>query len=84
MFSKGASKGVIVWEWVNSLPYNKILCQSNLKDFADDKINVTYKMNLVMGRVENSVGKGEHAFPTQFSKSLFVRVLKSQDCVVKS
>ena len=39
----------------------KISDQSNLKDFADDKINVTYKMNLFMGRVENSVGKGENA-----------------------
>ena len=30
----GASKGVIVWEWVNSLPDDKIL--DNLKQIADD------------------------------------------------
>ena len=48
-------------------------------------------MNLVMKRVENSVGKGENAgyqhfspYPTLFSKSLFVRVVKSQGCVVRS
>ena len=45
----------------------------------------------MMERVENIVGKGENAdyqyfspFPTMFSKGLFVRVVKSQDCVVKS
>ena len=41
-----------------SLPNDKILHQSNLKDFADHKINVrsTYVTNIVMGRVENIVG----------------------------
>ena len=37
----GASKGVIVWEWVNSLPNDKIFDTSKLKAFTDDKINVT-------------------------------------------
>ena len=32
----GASKGVIVWEWVNSLPNDKILDWSKLKQIADD------------------------------------------------
>ena len=32
----GASKGVIVWEWVTSLPNDKILDWSKLKAFADD------------------------------------------------
>ena len=50
-------------------------------------------MNLVMGRVENSLGKGENAgyqyqhfllFPHCFQKSLFVRVVESWDYVVKS
>ena len=53
----------------NSLPSNKILDQSNLNDFADDKINVTYKTNLVMGRDENSVGKGEMLVTSIFSFS---------------
>ena len=32
----GVSKGVIVWEWVNSLPNDKILDWSKLKLVADD------------------------------------------------
>ena len=31
------------------------------EDFADDKINMTYKMNFVLERVENIFGKGENA-----------------------
>ena len=37
----GASKGVIMWEWVNSLPNDKILDRSKLIAFADHKIKVT-------------------------------------------
>ena len=36
----GASEGVIVWEWVNSLPNDKILDETKLKAHADDKIDV--------------------------------------------
>ena len=43
----GASKGVIVWEWVNSFPNDKILDWSKLKAFADDKRNVNEKLKLV-------------------------------------
>ena len=46
---------------MNSLPNDKILDQSNSKDFADDKINVTYVTNFVLERVENIVGKGGNA-----------------------
>ena len=59
----------------NSLPNNKILDLSKLKAFADDKINVTQKMKIKLGRVENIVGKGENAghqhfllFPQCFQK----------------
>ena len=45
----------------NSLPNDKIFDLSNLKDFADNKINVTYVTNFVLGRVEIIVGKGENA-----------------------
>ena len=38
----------------------QILDQCNIKDFADNKINVTYVPNFVLGRVENIVGKGEN------------------------
>ena len=57
----GASKGVIVWEWVNSLPNNKILDSSKLKAFADEKLNEVEKMEFVFGFLENLVGKGENA-----------------------
>ena len=57
----GASKGVIVWEWVNPLLNDKILDCSKLKAFADDKMNVKQKLKFDMGRVENIVGKGENA-----------------------
>ena len=32
-----------------------------MKDLTDDKINATQKLNFVLGRVENIVGKGENA-----------------------
>ena len=43
----GASKGVIVWEWV--------------KAFANNKINVTEKLKFVLERIENIEGKGKNA-----------------------
>ena len=71
----------------NSLP-NKFLDEAKMKDFSDDKINVTEKLNFVLGGVENIVGKGENAdyqhFPKMFSKGFLYRVVKSWDCVVKS
>ena len=45
----------------NSLPNDKILDWSNLKAFADDKINVTENLKFVLGRTENIMGKGENA-----------------------
>ena len=45
----------------NSLPLKKVLDWSKFKAFADDKINVTKKLNFDLGRVENIVGKGENA-----------------------
>ena len=46
---------------VNSLPNNKILDWSRLKAYADNNLNVHQKLNFVLGRVENIVGKGENA-----------------------
>ena len=61
---------------VNSLPHEKILDWSKLKAFAEDKIKVTEKLKFVLGRVENTVGKGENAgyqhfllFPQCFQKA---------------
>ena len=39
---RGASKGVVVWEWVNPLPDDKILDWSKLK--ADDNFNEAQKV----------------------------------------
>ena len=43
---------------LNFLPNNTILDQSNMKDFADDKIIATQKLNFVLERVEYIVEKG--------------------------
>ena len=48
--------------YCNSLPNKKkTKTSSNLKAFADNKINATPKMKFVIGRVEITVGKGENA-----------------------
>ena len=38
-----------------------MLDQSNLKDYADYKINLTYLTNFDLGRVENPLEKGENS-----------------------
>ena len=60
----------------NSIPNNKILDRSNFKAFADDIMNLNKKTKLVLGGVENIVGKGENAgyqhfllFPKCFQKA---------------
>ena len=76
----------------NSSPNDKILDWSKLKAFAGDKINVIENLKFVLGWEENIVGKGKKkcwfpvfsSFPTMFSKSFFLRVVKSRDCVIKS
>ena len=45
----------------NSLPNDKFIDWSKLKDLADNKINATEKLKFLLGRVENIVGKGENA-----------------------
>ena len=64
----------------NSLPHHKILDWSKLRAFADNKINLTQKLQFVLGRVENIVEKGENAgyqhfllFPHCFQKAVFSR-----------
>ena len=44
----GASKGVIVWEWVNPLPNDKYLDGSKLKAFTEDTVNVIAKQKSVL------------------------------------
>ena len=67
----------------NSLPNDKILDWSELKALADDKINVTQKLTVSLGWVENIVGKEESAgyqhfllFPQRFQKATFSGSLK--------
>ena len=45
----------------NPFPHGKILDQTKLKAFADDKLNVTKMIISVFDRIENIVGKGEIA-----------------------
>ena len=61
-----------------------------MKAFSDDKINVNQKLKIVLGRIEDIVGKGENAgikhfllFPTIFSKAFFPRVENTRDRLVK-
>ena len=74
----------------NPLPNDVIADLSKLKAFADDNINVTENLKILLSRIENIVGKGEYAgnqnfllSPLVFSKALFFKV-ESRDCVVKS
>ena len=53
----------------NPLPDDKILDQTKLKAFADDKLNVTKLVISVFDRVENFVQKGELASTSIFSFS---------------
>ena len=59
-----------------------------LVQITDDEINMTQKLKLVYGLVENAVGKGENAgYLAAFSPFFTVfspRVVNSRDCVVKS
>ena len=48
----------------------------NWKHLADEKINMIEKLKFVLGRIENIVEKRR--------KDLFFKVVKSQDCVVKT
>ena len=66
---RGASKGVLVREWVelfNSLPNDRILNWSKLKAFAEDKIKASQNMKFVLRSVENIEGKEESAGDQHF------------------
>ena len=54
---------------VNSLPNNKILDWSNLKAFADDKMNLNEKLKVVLQRLENILGKEKMLVTNIFSYS---------------
>ena len=75
---------------INPLPDDKVLEGTNLRAFAEDKLNVTKIMISLYDRVENTVGKGENAGYQHFSishsvfQSLVLWVFKSRDRVVES
>ena len=75
----------------DSLPNNKILDESKLKDFAEvhniyiSKIEFYYDMDRKhCGKRRKCCLTAFLPFHTMFSKGFFFRVVKSQDCVVKS
>ena len=57
---------------INPFPHNRILDQTQLKAFADDKLNVTKMIIFVCDRLENIVGRGEIACISNFSFSHYV------------
>ena len=61
-----------------------------MEAFGDCIINMTQKLKFGLQRVENIVGKKRkwwqtafYPFPTIFSKGLFIRFVKNQDCMLK-
>ena len=68
---------------LNSTPMTNLWTGLNSKHLQTKKINVAEKLNFVLGRVENIVGKGENAgyqhfllFPQCFQQASFSRSLK--------
>ena len=59
-----------------TLPNNKILCQSKLKEFADNKFNVAQMVQIFFDRIENTVGNVTTMFSKGFSAG---RVVKPRD-----
>ena len=69
--------------FLNPLPNDKFLEITNLKAFADDKLNVNKMTISLCDRVKNTVGKGENAgyqhfllFPYCFQKPSLLGSLK--------
>ena len=50
----------------NPLPNDNVWDVTQLKAFADDKLNLARMMNSLLEREENTVGKGENAGYQQF------------------
>ena len=68
---------------LNCLSNDKFLDWSKLKAFAHNNINVTQKLKIVLGQLEDTVGKGQNAgyhhfflFPQCFQKPSFSGSLK--------
>ena len=78
MFGKKQSQTYLF----NPFPHDKILDQTKLKAFADDKLYVTKIIISVFDRVENIVEKGEIACTSNFCFSHNVSIpIKRCHCV---
>ena len=80
MISAMAKSGLTLYHTIpnfNPFPHEKILDQTKLKAFADNKLKVSKIIISVFDRVENIVGKGEIACTSNFSFShnVFKRLL---------
>ena len=78
MFIKNLNFCISTGVAINSLPNDKKIGLSESNAFADDKIKVIENLKFVLGRVENTVRKGENAgyrhfllFPHSFLKASF-------------
>ena len=71
---------------INPFLHDKILDQTKLRAFADNKLNVTKMIISVFDRVENIVGKGEIACTSyfSFSNNVFKRLLSQMHLKVSS
>ena len=69
------------FNWLTSLPNNKFVDYSRLKGFADEKINVTKKLNCVQKGRKHCEKRTKcwlqafSPFPTMFSRGIFFRVV---------
>ena len=84
-----ASKGVIVWEWVNPLPNHKVSDSKKLMAFAEDKLNLVKKRcNLflegwkVFWEKRKYLSPAFSPFPIMFPKASFIWFVKTLDCFV--
>ena len=74
---------------INPLPNETILDWSKLKAFADDKCNLKAGIPSGIGRKYCKQRRKYwfptfSPFPTMFSKTFFLKVFKSRNCVLKS
>ena len=91
----GASKGVVVWEWVKFFKWHFTLLSTvfqsyhgDIKAFADDNSNVAQMEQFYSDSVENIVGERRKCwfpafspFLTMFSEGFFFWVVKTCDCL---
>ena len=78
--NQGLYSTAILKNVLDPFPQDKILDQTKLKAFADDKSNVTKMIISVFDRVENIV-QAISPFSTMFSKGFFPRPVKRCHCV---